>query len=81
MEFNSTFKNISAISWRSVLLAEETGGPDLLQVTDIEKDFNHTETHFAGNRDFHSSIKSYDVLKIHIRKDVTYKSTIYWSTQ
>jgi len=23
--FNATFKNISAISWRSVLLVEETG--------------------------------------------------------
>jgi hypothetical protein len=26
MVFNTTFNNISAISWRSVLLAEETGG-------------------------------------------------------
>jgi len=25
MEFNATFNNISAISWRSVLLVEETG--------------------------------------------------------
>jgi hypothetical protein len=25
MVFNATFKNISAISWRSVLLVEETG--------------------------------------------------------
>jgi hypothetical protein len=25
--FNATFNNISAISWRSVLLVEETGGP------------------------------------------------------
>ena len=24
--FNATFNNISAISWRSVLLVEETGG-------------------------------------------------------
>jgi len=24
---NATFNNISAISWRSVLLVEETGGP------------------------------------------------------
>jgi hypothetical protein len=50
-------------------------------ILNIEKDFNHTETHFVGNRAFHSSIKSYDVLKIHIRKAVTYKSPIYWSTQ
>ena len=36
--FNATFNNISAISWRSVLLVEETGVPekatDLPQVTD-----------------------------------------------
>jgi len=27
MVFNVTFNNISAISWWSVLLVEETGGP------------------------------------------------------
>jgi hypothetical protein len=27
MVFNVTFNNISAISWQSVLLVEETGGP------------------------------------------------------
>ena len=27
MVFNATFKNISIISWRSVLLVEETGVP------------------------------------------------------
>jgi hypothetical protein len=27
MEFNATFNNISAISWLSVLLVEETGVP------------------------------------------------------
>jgi hypothetical protein len=27
MGFNATFNNISVISWRSVLLVEETGGP------------------------------------------------------
>ena len=37
--FNATFSNFSAISWRSVLLVEETGVPkektiDLSQVTD-----------------------------------------------
>jgi hypothetical protein len=36
MVFNTTFNNISAISWWSVLLVEETGvsGENLLQVTD-----------------------------------------------
>jgi hypothetical protein len=38
MVFNVTFNNISAISWWSVLLVEETrvpgGNPDLSQVTD-----------------------------------------------
>jgi len=27
MVFNATFNNISAISWQSVLLVEESGGP------------------------------------------------------
>jgi len=27
MVFNATFNNISVVSWRSVLLVEETGGP------------------------------------------------------
>jgi hypothetical protein len=27
MVFSATFNNISVISWRSVLLVEETGGP------------------------------------------------------
>jgi hypothetical protein len=38
MVFNATFNNISTISWRSVLLTEETGVPEkttnLSQVTD-----------------------------------------------
>jgi hypothetical protein len=38
MVFNATFNNISVISWRSVLLVEETQVPgettDLLKVTD-----------------------------------------------
>ena len=38
MVFNATFNTISAISWRSLLLVEETGVPeettDLSQVTD-----------------------------------------------
>ena len=34
MVFNATFNNISAMSWRSVLLVEETGGPEEDQVTD-----------------------------------------------
>jgi len=38
MVFNTTFNNISVISWRSVLLVEETGvhreNHDLSQVTD-----------------------------------------------
>ena len=38
MVFNATFNNISAITWRSVLLVEETGVPgettNMSQVTD-----------------------------------------------
>jgi len=28
MVFNATYTNISVIAWRSVLLLEETGGPE-----------------------------------------------------
>jgi hypothetical protein len=37
MVFNVTFNNISVISWRSVLLVEESGGPGEKQppLTDI----------------------------------------------
>jgi len=31
--FNATFNNISGISWQSVLLVEETGGPE--KTTDL----------------------------------------------
>jgi len=35
MVFNATFNTISVISWRTILLMEETGETtDLLQVTD-----------------------------------------------
>ena len=36
MVFNATFNNISAISWRSILLVEETGvpGENIQQVSD-----------------------------------------------
>ena len=38
MVINATFNKISVISWRSVLLVEESGGPgkntDLSQITD-----------------------------------------------
>ena len=34
MVFNTTFNNISAISWRSVLLVEETGVPGEKKTTD-----------------------------------------------
>jgi len=35
MVFNATFNNISVISWRSVLLVEETGVPE--KNTDLSK--------------------------------------------
>ena len=35
MMFNATFNNISVISWRSVLLVEETGEPE--KTTDLSK--------------------------------------------
>jgi hypothetical protein len=35
MVFNATFNNISAISWRLVLLVEETGVPR--EITDLQQ--------------------------------------------
>jgi hypothetical protein len=35
MVFSATFNNISAISWQSVLLVEETGVPDPEKTTDL----------------------------------------------
>jgi hypothetical protein len=35
MMFNATFNNISVISWRPVLLVEETGVPE--KTTDLSK--------------------------------------------
>jgi hypothetical protein len=47
MGFNTTFNNISVISWRSVLLVEETGVPGFSQVTDK---LDHNVEHLALSR-------------------------------
>ena len=47
MVFNATFNNISVISWRSVLLVEETGGPgENLGSQDFETISHFCETFF-----------------------------------
>ena len=53
MVFNATFNNISVISWRSVLLVEETGvaekTTDLPQVN--KQILSHNVVHLGPDRD------------------------------
>ena len=49
MVFNTTFNNIPVISWRSVLLVEETGGPEENHqpVTSHWQILSHNAVHLA----------------------------------
>ena len=49
MVFNATFNNISVISWRSVLLMEETGvpGENHRPVTSHRQTLSHNVVHLA----------------------------------
>ena len=49
MVFDATFNNISVISWRSVLLVEETGGPreNHRPVARYWQALSHNVVHFA----------------------------------
>jgi len=52
MVFNATFNNISVISWRSVLLVEETGGPreNHRPVASHWQTLSHNVVHLALSR-------------------------------
>ena len=49
MVFNATFNNISVISWRSIFLVEETGGPgeNHRSVTSHCQTLSHNVVHLA----------------------------------
>ena len=60
MVFNATFNNISLISWRSILLVEETRVPrenhDLLQVTDKLLSYNFVSSTPHHERNSYSQL-------------------------
>jgi hypothetical protein len=64
MVFNATFNNISVISWRSVLLVEETGGPG----KNHRPAANHCQTYNdrrGGNRMLVGFITTYAISTYH----------------
>jgi hypothetical protein len=50
MVFNTTFNNISVISWRSVLLMEETGVPFNAGRVLFHSEFNENNIYFPHNQ-------------------------------
>ena len=62
--FNITFNNISVMSWRSVLLVEETGGPgeNHRPVATHGQILSHKKSWLARNQ---YNVSEWDVMSIH----------------
>jgi hypothetical protein len=60
MVFNVTFNNISAISWRSVLFVEETGGSTRRKPPTCRKSLTKTLEHYKSLNDDGQQFQQYE---------------------